>query len=119
MLTRPAPKARCRCPDGDAPGHSHDREQDVVVDSFKAVDDPRAHRWAISDGPDPADASKGYEARCERCGLHVVAMVRRVGLSLEAQLFVAGYRVNGALHVVTPAAREPYSPSKHGRCAPR
>lgn len=119
MLTRPAPKARCRCPDGDAPGHSHDRERDVVVDSFKAVDDPRAHRWAISDGPYPADASKGYEARCDRCGLHVVAMVRRAVLTIDAALFVAGYRINGAIHVVTPASREPYSASKHGRCAPR
>ncbi len=91
---------------------------DDCVDSFAPVDSPHAHRWAISDGPDPNNATQGYEARCMRCGLHVVSMVRRVGLALAATLHVAGYRINGATHVVSPSAREPYSPAKHGRCAP-
>jgi len=119
VLTPAAPKPRCRCPDGDQPGHAHDDDARDFFDSFKPVDDPRAHRWAISDGPDPADKARGYEARCERCGLHVVAMVRAVGLSIGATLYVSGYRINGAIHVVAPASREPYAPAKHGRCAPR
>lgn len=112
---------RCRCPDRDRPGHTHNAVDDAddFADSFRPVDDPRAHRWAIADSPDPADPTRGYEARCERCGLHVVAMVRLVGLSLDAKILVSAYRIGGALHVVTPAAREPYAPAKHGRCAPR
>lgn len=85
-------------------------------DGFVPVAEKGAHRWAVSDGPDAADATKGYAARCQACGLHVVAMVRLVGRALAAELLVAGYRIHGAIHVVTPAAREPYAPAKHGRC---
>lgn len=103
------------------PGHAHgdgraDPDADFY-DSFVAVPEKGAHRWVVSDGPDAADATRGYAARCEACGLHVVAMVRLVGRALSAEILVAGYRIGGAIHVVTPAAREPYAPKKHGRCA--
>ena len=100
-------------------GRAHGDDARDFFESFKPVDSPHDHRWVISDGPDPADKARGYEARCERCGLHVVAMVRAVGLSIGATLYVSGYRINGAIHVAAPSSREPYAPAKHGRCAPR
>lgn len=53
------------------------------------------HRWSLD----------GYEARCERCGMELVAVVVRVGRVLAAELRVAG-RVN-----------ETFNPRKH-RCTP-
>jgi hypothetical protein len=59
-----------------------------------------AHRWALNLSP---FAGVGADsARCETCGLYVVAVVAALGdRAVAPVLMVAGRYINGGLHMAT------------------
>lgn len=73
-------------------------------------DDPRktpAHRWV-------QDIDAGA-ARCEGCGLYIVAALSLVK-GADATVLVGGQYINGGLHITQPENRKPYDPVRHARC---
>lgn len=69
------------------------------------------HRWALNLSPFPGVGAES--ARCEACGLYVVAEVASQGerrVSPVPVLVVAGRYINGGLHLST---REPFDAARH------
>lgn len=73
------------------------------ADSLEAM----PHRWV----PD-FDAGT---ARCEGCGLYIVAALSLAN-RLEATVLVGGQYINGGLHLTRPEHRKPFDPRQDGRC---
>ena len=80
---------------------------DVLARDFDDERKSPPHRWV-------QDIDAGC-ARCEGCGLYIVAALS-LAKGVDATVLVGGQYINGGLHITHPEHRKPYDPVRHGRC---